>query len=212
MRFVCLWSPDPGGTTMLSAPTGAESRPGGVGREFGVCRAFLLARHRPGTQAAVTLQSSEPECVSCSHLELIFYLLEVTARVASTSVRREALVGPFSGMHNSRKKPCSGSGASAPRGPRGRQPGPEARMPGGQVPTPRTSSPLLGQIHRPHSLPAYLGHMTPFSPASKRHCLWLSLGHVLLKARSPACCSVLSAPPSPRTHTSVFLPGLLCPL
>lgn len=136
MRFVCLWSPDPGGTTMLSAPTGAESRPGGVGREFGVCRAFLLARHRPGTQAAVTLQLSEPECVSCSHLELIFYLLEVTARVASTSVRREALALSL-GRTTLERSPARGLG---PRPHGGRGGGSQGQRHG----CPAGRSPLLG--------------------------------------------------------------------
>lgn len=59
MRFVCLWNPGPGGTTMLSAPYWGGIQ--GRGCQLGVqCLPGLSCL--PGTQAAVTLQLSEPEC------------------------------------------------------------------------------------------------------------------------------------------------------
>lgn len=147
--------------------------------------------------------------VSCSHLELIFYLLEVTARVASTSPEMRSL-GPFSGTQNSRTLEGSpaqglGLGPTGAEGEAARARGKDARRVGPH------SSLLLGQIHRPHSLPAYLGHVIPFSPASKRHCLRLSLGHVLLEGWKPG---LLLCPLCPSLSKDTYLslpPGATVP-
>lgn len=185
----------------------------GPGHQLRVQCLPVLARHSPGTQAAVTAVIRARVwmrlSVSCSHLELTFYLLEVTARVASTSPEMRSL-GPFSGTQNSRTLEGSparglGLGPTGAEGEAARARGTDARRVGPH------SSLLLGQIHRPHSLPAYLGHVTPFSPASKRHCLRLSLGHVLLEGWKPG---LLLCPLCPSLSKDTYLslpPGATVP-
>lgn len=49
VRLVCLWNPDPGGTTMLSAPIGAESGAGAsAASSVSACACQTLARDTGG--------------------------------------------------------------------------------------------------------------------------------------------------------------------
>lgn len=106
--------------------TGAGGHPRwGPGHQWGAQR--VLASHLPGLPAAVTLRLAKPELewdcwfFSCSHLELLFGLLKVTARVpaAGPEVRR---LGPFAGTQNSRAGVLLGVRGPGPSGgPRGKR-------------------------------------------------------------------------------------------